>query len=109
MKIKSIIVIFIVLISFSKVSNAASLTDCDYLIVVHENFLTPSTTWDDDLISLQQSRGFSPYIQIISDQTSTGDIFNIIQFAYINGMQLKYILLLGNASTVVGESRADDN
>ena len=64
-----ILILFVMLLKV----NAQTLTTCDYLIVAPSSFLV-STTWDENLISLQQSRGFTPYIYSVSDGTSANTI-----------------------------------
>ncbi|MBU0560610.1 MAG: hypothetical protein KKG93_13695, partial [Bacteroidetes bacterium] len=98
MRNKTILFTILVFAVLLKV-NAQSLTTCDYLIVAPSSFLA-STTWDDDLISLQQSRGFTPYIYSVSDGTSASSIKSQIATAYYVGTVLKHVLIVGNGSSL---------
>ena len=53
--------------------NAQTLTTFDYLIVAPSSFGGQST-WKSDLLSLQQSRGFTPYIYTVTNGTTTDAI-----------------------------------
>ena len=98
MKNKILLVALFIFTFIVKV-NGQDLTSCDYLIIAPSTFIS-STSWDDDLITLQQSRGFAPYLSVISDGTTAEGIKDIISTAYNNGTQLKYVLLIGNGSHV---------
>ena len=98
MKNRMILFAVLVLALLLKV-NAQTLTTCDYLIVAPSNFLA-STTWRDNLISLQQSRGFTPYMYSVSDGTSASSIKSQIATAYNVGTVLKFVLIIGNGSSL---------
>jgi hypothetical protein len=70
----------------------------DYLIITPDVFLYNST-WDDDLLDLQTSRGFNPVIEVVTVQTTALQIKNIIE-EYYNNNPLQYVLLMGNAKNL---------
>jgi hypothetical protein len=70
----------------------------DYLIIAPDVFMQ-NATWDDDLLALQTSRGFSPVIVVVTVSTTTQSIKNTIA-AYYNNHPLKYVLLMGSGKNL---------
>lgn len=72
-------------------------TEADYLIITHTN-INGASQWLSDLEEIQTSRGFQVGSIIISDGTSDQDINHIINSAYLTGVPVQYVMLVGSAS-----------
>ena len=94
---------FILSLSFSVIFSNDPISESDYLIITHSD-LVGTSSWVDDLTDLQSSRGYYVGVYTISDGESNTDIQAYIQSAYITGVQIKYILLVGAASIEVNGS-----
>jgi len=84
-----------------------SLPNYDYLIITPDIFIS-NTTWDDELMELQISRGFSPVIEVISTSTTSEQIKQLIA-SYYQSYPLKYVLLMGSGKNLVPSEKADSS
>ncbi len=77
-------------------SNIVKAQNFDYLIITPAAFSPQNETWDDELITLQTSRGYHPLLITIQDGVNRDDIKQTITTYYQNN-PIKYVLLVGSA------------
>jgi hypothetical protein len=90
---------FLLLFSFFFLYPCLSNAQYDYLIITPDIFLKDAT-WDEELIVLQNLRGFHPVIESINELTTADEIKNLI-LTYYNNHPLRYILLMGNGISFI--------
>ncbi len=70
----------------------------DYLIITPDLFVQ-NTLWYYDLIDLQTSKGFQPRLEVITENTTSAQLINLIKDFYENN-PLQYVLLMGSAKNI---------
>jgi len=88
---KLLFILSIISCAYSQIDLTAN-----YLVITPDVFIGPATSWDTQLVSLQNDRGFETIVEEVSLNTSTTTIQTLISDYYTQGVELQYVLLIGN-------------